>query len=375
MRRSGLVFIAALLANIIALAANLIIANILEAEYFGVFKIIIYLFAFLPMFAELGISSSLTKYIAEFGKDSGRSKYIIRWFLKLKLISYTLLILIIFLMRDYIATYFLESISMNYLILSGIILLSFNYFSIFSSIVLGFQNFKLYSLSQFLSSVASASFAVLLSPLGIFYMVVGWGLGILVGNIPNLLFLIKKTFKKYEAVDMKRIFLRFSLPSYPTEFITSLFTIIIPFLSFFFSKALVGYYSFAFMFYYAALLIPNSLSIVLFPKFSELDGLKKYGHAKNILKRSFLFYSLVVVIGIACVFLLSEWFIAFVAKDYLLSLPIFKVIVSLGLIFGYNSIYTNYLRGLGRVKKYALLMLIQNIVLIVASFILLNSMM
>jgi O-antigen/teichoic acid export membrane protein len=106
-----------------------------------------------------------------------------------------------------------------------------------------------------------------------------------------------------------------------------------------------------------------------------LDGLKKYGHAKNILKRSFLFYSLVVVIGIACVFLLSEWFIAFVAKDYLPSLPIFKVIVSLGLIFGYNSIYTNYLRGLGRVKKYALLMLIQNIVLIVASFILLNSMM
>jgi len=374
-RRGSLVFIAAFLASLIALFANIFISDLLEPAYFGVFKTIVYLFAFLPMIVDFGINATLTKYVAEFGKDCKKTGCLVRWLLKIKLMSYIFLILAIFLLKDCIALYFLKDASLSYLVTAGIVLLSFNFFLSFSFIVLGFQNFKLYSFSQFLSSALSPVLALLLSPLGIFYMILGWSLGPLIGNLPNISFLIKKKiFSDYEKIDVKKIFFKFSLPIFPVEFSTSLFTVIVPLLSLFFSQKLIGYYSFAYMFYYAAILIPNSISIVLFPKIAELNGLKRYGHAKDILKRSFLYYSLIAVSGLVLVFLLSEWFINTLSSDYLPSLFMFKIIASLGFVFGYNSIYTNYLKGLGKVKRYALFTLTQNIFLMAISFVLLNSM-
>jgi len=374
-RRGTLVFLATLFASIIAFFANLIISKILGPESFGVFKTIIYLFAFLPMLTDFGINVSLTKYIAEFGKESKKVKYLISWFLKVKIISYLLLTIIIFLLKDYIALHFLKNISLSYLVFAGIFSAALTFFSVFSFIALGFQNFKLFSLSQFLNSASSAFIAILLSPLGIFYMILGWGLGPLIGNLPIIPFVLKKKiFSGYKKIDMKKIFLKFSLPIYPIELSATLFTAIIPFLSLFFSQKLIGYYSFAFMFYYVTTLIPNSLSAVLFPKVSELNGLKRYKDAKNILRRSFLYYSLVAITGLVFVILFSEWFINLIAKEYLPSLLIFKIIVSLGFIFGYNVIYINYLKGLGRVRRYAFFVLIQNILLIIVSFTLLNAM-
>ena len=70
----------------------------------------------------------------------------------------------------------------------------------------------------------------------------------------------------------------------------------------------------------------------------------------------------------------SGWFINLIAPIYLPSTLIFEVIVSLGFFFGYNVIYTNYLKGMGKVRRYAIFTLIQNILLIAASFALLSSM-
>jgi len=373
--RSGTtVFLATLLASIIAFVANITISNLLGPEDFANFKVIIYLFAFLPVIADLGINTTLTKYIADFGKNSKKAELVIKWFLKIKLVTYLVLIAITILFKDQIALYFLHDVSQSYLILAGIVFLSLNFFLTFSFIVLGFQDFKLFSFSQFLNSASSAILAVLLSPLGIFYIILGWSLGPLIGNIPCMLFLIKRRFSNHEKVDLKRIFYKFSLPVYPVDLSTNLFNAIIPILSLFFSQKLVGYYSFAFIFYFAAMIIPNSLSTVLFPKVSELNGQKKYGRARHILRKSFLYYSFIAVVGLVFVIFLSEWFIEIIAETYLPSVLIFKIIVSLGFIFGYNVIYTHYLKGRGKVKKYAFFTLIQNILLILVSFSLLSLM-
>ncbi|MEM5778148.1 MAG: oligosaccharide flippase family protein [Candidatus Aenigmatarchaeota archaeon] len=373
-KRSSLVFIATAFASLIAFFANLIISKLLGPESFGVFKTVIYLFAFLPTIADLGINSSLTKYIAEFGEKSKKLKHLIYWFFKVKLISYVILIAVLFFLKDYIALYFLKDASLSYIIIAGIVFLASNFFLTFSFIVLGFQNFKLYSLSLFLNSSISAILAVLLSQLGIFYMILGWSLGPIIGNLPNIFYFLSKKIEKIEKIEMKKIFFGFSLPIFPIELSVALTSAIIPILSLFFSQELIGYYSFAFMFYYVTMLIPNSLSTALFPKVSELNGLKKHKDAKAILKKSFLYYSLVAIIGLAFVILLSEWFISLIANEYLPSLFIFQSIVSLGFIFGYNVIYSNYLKGLGKVKKYAFFVLLQNIILIAVSFILLSLM-
>jgi O-antigen/teichoic acid export membrane protein len=373
-RSSTLVFISAVSSSLIALLANLVIANLLGKQYFGDFRTIIYLFTFLPMLIDFGINASLTKYVAEL-RAKEKIGYMIRWFLKIKLLSYIFLTAVLFFVKDYISLYFLDSVALNYLVLAGIFLAFSSFFSAFSFIVLGLQNFRVYSLSQFLIASLSPILGVLLSPLGIFYIVIGWGLGVIIGNLPNILFLMRKqTFKSQKRFDIKKIFFRFSLPVYPIELTVALVNSVVPLLSLFFSQQIISYYAFAFLFYIAALLMPNSLSLVLFPKFSELNGLEKYDDARNILRRSLLYYSFIVIIGLISVYLFSEWFIGLLARDYLPSLTMFKIIVSVGIVFGYPVIYSNYLKGLGKVKKYALIVFLQNLLLIIISFILLTSM-
>jgi O-antigen/teichoic acid export membrane protein len=374
-RKGGMILVATLLGSIVSFFANIIISNILGPKLFGDFKTIIYLFVFLPLLVDLGINASLTKYISELGKDRiGEAKHLIRWFLKVKLLSYVLVISVVFLLRGSISLYFLKDPSLDYVVLAGMVYLGLTFFSVFNSIMLGMQNFKLFSLSQFLNSGTSALMGVILSPFGIFYMILGWGMGPLIGSLPSIAYMIKnKMFSDCVKFDCKKIFLKFSLPVYPVELTMNLFTVIIPLLSLFFAQKLVGYYSFAFMFYYVAQLIPNSLSSVLFPKVSELHGQGKHENARGILKKSFLYYGIVATLGLLFVFTLSEWFVSIIAKEYLPSINMFKVILSLSFIFGFNVIYVNYLKGLGKVRRYALLSFVQNILLMIASFILLNS--
>jgi O-antigen/teichoic acid export membrane protein len=371
MRNSAIVFLLILSSSAVAFLANIVLFNILGPEGFGNLKVVIYLFAFLPLIADLGINSTLTKYIAEFGRDSTKTGRLIMWFLKAKLLSFTVLVAVILLSKSYLSSYFLQDASLGYLVLAGALLAFLNFFTTFSSIALGFQKFKLFGFSQ-MSPAISAVLAVLLSPLGIFYTVLGWSLGPLIGNLPAMVFTAKKVKHHYDRVDTWGIFRRFSLPVFPIDLTTSLSTIIIPVLDLFFSQQLVGYYSFAFTFYVAAMLLPNALSTVLFPKFSELSGMKMHDDAKDILRRAFIYYTLIVLVGLVFVILLSEWFIGLVASSALPSLLIFKVIVSMGLIFGYNAIYANYLKGCGKIRKYAVFTLAQNILLFAVSFYLLG---
>jgi PST family polysaccharide transporter len=362
-KNSSLVFLASLSANLIAFLANMFFLNQLSPENFGILKTTLYLFSFLSVMIEFGVSMSLTKYIAEFRNNEKRIGYLIRWFLKLRAFSYLILIFITFL--------FFRGSS---LIFPGILLIGLSFFNVFQFIALGYQRFKIFAASQFLTLAISSILGILLIPAGSFYIILGWSLGPLIGNLFAVKFFFEKNIlKTYKEFDVKKIFLKFSIPIYFINIPTALSSIIVPLLSLFFSQQLIGQFSFAFIFYSATLLIPGALASVIFPKVSELNGLKKYADAKKLLRKALVLYSFVAIIGILIVFLLSDWFILFF-KNYLPSLFMFKILIILGLIFGYNAIYSNYLQGLGKIKKYALLTLIQNILLIFVSFIILSNM-
>jgi O-antigen/teichoic acid export membrane protein len=374
-RKGSLVFTASLAASLVSLAGNFVFSNVLGDEHFGSFKTVIYLSTFLMTLFDFGINTSLTKYISEFGgKRFGETKYLIIEFLKMKMAIYLLLFIVFFLLKDYVALYFLKDVTQSDLIVAGMVALLFGFFSTFSFISLGFQNFKVYSISNFLSSLVTVSMAIFMSQFGLFYMIIGYGLGTAIGNIPNMLYLYKKKiFTNQAKTDVKKIFLKFSLPIYPIELTAGMLTAVVPLLSLFFAPKLISYYSFAFMFYYASMLIPNSLSTILFPKVSELCGLKDYASARKILRKAALYYSFFVVLGLIFTLLFSEWFITAFSKDFLPSLFMFKVIVSLGFVFGFNVLYTNYLKGMGRLRRFALFTIMQNIVLIAVSFILVSG--
>jgi O-antigen/teichoic acid export membrane protein len=369
-RSGGIIFLASLSANIVLFFGNLVIADQLGAVDFGVFKVISYLFTFLPILIDFGANYTMTKYISEFKRRS-REKigYMIRWFLKLRIFSYSIMIILILLLNEQITLVFLKDASLSYLIFAGVLMAAMPFFMIFQFIVLGFQKFKLFALSQFLTFTGSAVLGVLLSPFGIFYALVGWSLGFLIGNIFNLKFFFRENvIKKSKEFDIKKIFKKFSLPAEFVWIATNLFTIIIPLLSLFFSQEAIGYFSFAFLFYFATLLVPTSISSVVFPKVSELNGFNKHKDARGILEKAFILYTPVCLAGLVLVILVSDWFFMAFFESYMPSLPIFKILVSLGLVFGFITIYTNYLQGLGKAKMFALMVTLQNALLFGISF-------
>lgn len=373
-RSSGMIFLASLFGSLIVFVADLFISNVLGPEQFGVFRTVFYLFAFIPVLIEMGVNVTLTKYIAEFKKtEKKRIGFLVKWLLKVKATAYSIMLCIVFLLREQLALLLLKDASLSYLIMPGILLAGSTFFLVFQFIVLGYQKFKLYSLSSFLSLALSASLGVLLSGFGLFYIIFGWSLGYLIGNLFNIRFFFKeKTIRDGEEFDVKRIFVKFSLPLYLIGILVYLYNIIVPTLSLFFPHEAIGYFSFAFLFYVATLLIPTAIAMVVFPKVSELNGLKRHGHAKGILKKAFMLYGTVTVMGLAFVFLFSDTLFNTIFVGYLPSLFMFKVLVSLGLLFGFNMIYTNYLQGLGRVKLFAALLLLQNALLFAVSFALLS---
>jgi len=181
----------------------------------------------------------------------------------------------------------------------------------------------------------------------------------------------KKSFVVKEKIDAKKVFFGYSLPMHILRIPGYLGSAIVPLLSLFFSPEIMGYYSFAFMFYFMTAMIPGSVQTVLFPKVSRLNSNGNGKEARKSLKRVFKIYTPIVVVGIAGILLFSGIVVRMLFSDYLAGLVIFKVMVSLGLVFGYFVIYSSYLTAKGNIKRTALVILIQNLLLFLVSYLVL----
>jgi O-antigen/teichoic acid export membrane protein len=371
-RSSGLIFLATFIGNLIVFLVDVFLSKLLGPVDFGIFRTVFYLFSFLPLLIDLGISISLTKYISQLRKRSKEKvSYLVKYFLKIRIVSFTALIISVLLLREQLSAMFLNSADLGYLIFPGVLISAMIFFNVFQNIVLGFQKFKLFALSQFMVLAASSILGLALNVFGLFYLILGWGLGYLVGNIFSITFFFReKVVNSSESFDVRKIFLNFSLPVHAIYIVNNIHFVIVPILSLFFSQELIGYFSFAFLFYFSALLIPNAISFVILPKVSEMKD--RHVDAKNLLEKAFLFYTPIVFAGIVAVLLLSDIVFNMFFQSYLPSLYLFKVVVTMGLLFGYNVIYTYYLQGMGKVKKFALFAIMQNIILIAVSFYLLS---
>ncbi|MFH1472181.1 MAG: oligosaccharide flippase family protein, partial [Nanoarchaeota archaeon] len=338
--------------------ANIMLSKQFGPEGFGNFKTVLSLFLFLPALIEFGAGATLTKYIAE--GNTG----IIRWFLKLRVVSYIVVGATVFIFREQIASVFLKNEALSHLVIPGLILFLFTFFEIFKPIVQGFQNFKLLGVSQFLTMFFQGTFILALGYyFGVYYALLGWGLAYLFGNLPNINYLLKKKLNGKKA-NIKKIFRNYSIPVYLMIIPGFVGAAIIPILSLFFSQKLIGYYAFAFTFYSGVLLISTALSSVMFPKVSEFFGAKKHLNAKSVLMRIFAVYTPIVVLGVAGTAMLSEYIINFISPSYLAGLSIFKALVILGFISGYAQVYRTYLTAKGDMRSLTIWTLAQNIVLL-----------
>jgi len=376
-RSSLVMFIATGVPAVISFFVNLILARIFIPESFGNFKTATYLVSFFSSLITFGAQVTLTKYIAQFRiKEKEKIGHMSRWFLELRLISSFILFIILLIFIGPITTHFLHDISLNYLIIFGFSIIFANIFAILPAMVLGYENFKLYLTSSLVASFGSMIFGVGLGYLfGVSYAILGLGISNSLGNLVCLKFLLKKrSFSTEDGdFDIKKIFLKFSLPMYIFTLPSYFGNAIVPLLSLFFSMELIGQYSFSFIFYFSGLVIPGALSSVLLPKISRLNALKENKKIKETIMKIFLGYTVIVIVGIAGVLFFGRTVLSIIAPEYLPGLLFFKSLISLGLISGYIVIYNSYLIAKEKLKKVAMLTLIQNILLFLVSFILLKN--
>ncbi|MBD3155864.1 MAG: oligosaccharide flippase family protein [Candidatus Aenigmarchaeota archaeon] len=370
-------FLANAIPAIMGFLMNLILARIFNPEPFGNYKTVTYLITFFSALISFGIPITLTKYIAQFRvKDKKKIGYMTRWFLNIRLISFSALFLILLVFLKPITVYFLHDPSLSNLILAGFPLVFATIFGFLPSMVLGYENFKLYFFSKLVTSIGYILFVVGLGYFsGVPFSVIGLGISNLLGSLLCLKYLNKKgSFRKTNGkFNVKEIFLKFSLPMYIFTIPSFFGNAVVPVLSIFFSPELIGQYSFSFVFYYSGLVIPSTIGTVLLPRNSRLISLKDEKNIKKTLIKVFSVYTLIAVVGILGVFLLGRTVLSIIAPEYLPGLVFFKALVSLGLISGYIIIYNSYLTAKEELKWVALLTLIQNLLIFLVSFLLLKS--
>ena len=373
---SGMVFGASFAGAIFMFVSNIVLSKVFGPELFGNYKTVLGLFLFLPALIDFGATPTLTKYIAEFLAQGKKEKinYLIRFFFGTKLIASFVIGGLAYLFRAEIASVFLKNSSLEYLIVPGIILSMFGVFELSKPVVTGFQKFKLFSASSFITMACIGIFTVYLGYFyGIYYALFGWPIGYLLGNLINFKFMNDwKLLKKSKRFEIKPILKSYSMPMWGMYILNMSNILIIPILSLFFNQTLIGYYSFAWVFYYGIILIPTALSRVLLPKISELNGTKDFKKAKSTLNKTFALYTPIVIIGIIGTLISSKLIITLTAPAYLPSLLIFKTLVCFCLISGYILIYEAYLSAKAETNKVIIWIIIYNIALFAISFVLLN---
>jgi len=356
---TGFIMVANYFGGAFLFVSNIMLANKFGPQDFGYFKIIISLFSFLPMLIDFGIGVTVVRYVSEY-YDSRVHPLIIK-LLKISLIIYIFFGILLFLLKNQIAVYFLKSFSKVDLVLAGLALFFLIYFEIFKQIVLGFREFSIYAYSQFLTFFFISACALSLGyKFGVYGAIIGWAIGYLLGNILCFMYFIKKRIwiENNNAISANKVLREYSIPNYLMTMPSSLAAAVIPILSLFFQQSLIGYLSFSMLFYQGIVTMPNSFSSVLFTKFSQLAS--KTNELKAILVSSLAKYTKVAVSGIILSVLFSDKFIDIFFPIYSPSKYIFKSITIYAFLAGYFFIYRSYFSSIGKFKQLGLFAFLQN---------------
>ena len=367
---SSMIFAANILGSLVLFVANILLAKQFNPDAFGTFKTVVNFALLVPSLIELGAGITLTKYLAEFSKTRPElQNHIVSFFIRLRIVCFLLSMAILLLMSGFFSNLFFKDASYQILLVAGVFIVGASFFDIYRSIITGFQKFKILAWAEFLQLALIGVFTFVFAYFGgLFWAIIGWGLGILIGMLPAVL-ATRHELKKHktQSFDIRPIFWSYSIPMFLMIIPNFLALAIIPILSLFYSQTIVGYYGFAMIFYNGIILFPNALYQVLLPQMSQMHGRKEHDSAKQILRKSMEVYAAIAVVGIVAVLLFSEPLIQLLAPKYLPGLLVFQSINILCFLLGFFRILQSYYSAVNKIKEVALVITLQTILIFVVS--------
>lgn len=359
--------------GIFSAATTVLLARIFAPHDFGIFKTLTSFYGFFIYFFDFGFQNTLIKYISQYKANGEYEK--IRHLIQ-NLFFFRLLILLPIIVgslifKDEIARTFLGNKNLSYLIYPGIIFAIITFSDITRPIIIGMQNFRLIS---FINIIVPLAGLLILIPtavyLGLPYAIIAAGIIYLIGSVISIAFLIKIGLHfraKISLIRWPNLIISYGLPSYFSALPSYIFLAIIPFLSLFFNQTIIGYYAFSLSFYTLAMIIPVSISQILFPKISSLAA-KNRKKALQTFKNVIFLYTFVAILEIIMIILFTKTFVSIFSPNFLPAVSLVIILVSTAAMLGIFTLLIAYFTARHKLKIAFALNIILALIFVFVSF-------
>ena len=334
--------------------STILLSRILNPHNFGIFKTLTGIYGFAIYFLDFGFQNTLVKYLSEFSAQNqkGKANQLVQ---NLFLLRFVILIFIIALsltFRQNIASLFLKNENLSYLIYHTLIFTFVAFLDLSRAAVIGLQNFQLIAVINIIVPLASI---LILIPLAYFFglpaAIIGAAAAYLTGSLVSLGFLFKNKFHqrlKSPFIFPKLVF-SYGLPSYFSALPSYIFLAIIPLLSLFFPQNKVGYFAFSLSFYTVGMVVPGTISQILFPKIAALAAASK-ASAQAALFRALKIYLPVILFEIIFASAFAKPVILLFAPQFIAAYSLVVILVATAAFLGIGTILITYFTATHKLK-------------------------
>lgn len=362
MKNSGYQFATTLVSKVGSIIFTIILARILMPELFGLYSLALATIIMVSSFFELGIPTVMIQKVSKSlsKKENSKAKAYFKYLLKVKIIFVFISIIFILLASSFLANDYYNKPIFLALLAGAFYILSTGFIGFFTSLLQSINNFKVIFYQEFLLQVLRIIATPLITlyalknflsgDLTLFFIIIS----LAVANLISLLFLLLISSKKIDFLKSKSEKLKEREKKETNRFLILISTtalsgmffsyIDIFMLGHFVSGEFIGYYQ-------AALSIIGSifplipLAAVLFPIFSRIEG----DQLERGFKKSLYITALISVALFILLFLLSPFLIKIIFGDeYLLAVPLLRILSLLMIITPSITIYYNYFIAIGK---------------------------
>jgi len=366
-------FLATLINRGGSLIFTILLARILLPEGFGIYSIVMSVAVILITLANLGVNSTLTRYVSYAIKNKYKAANYFRYLFKIKsILTFLVAFILIFLSKTIALHIFHQPLLYYPFLIASIYIIFLSFESFFTSLLYAFKNVKTISAKEFLSNTLKILILIVLfytisSELYIIGAISSMSIAFLF-SISLMVYVVSKKykfiFKKSKTkIDKKRILnflfymglvsISVTLFSYIDVLIMGLFVIDFSF---------IGFYraAFSLVFSIGGLLI---FSNVLYPVFTQL----KKKELQSAFNKSVKYISIFIIPTIFGLIVLSKYIIRLMyGYDYLLAAIPFAILSFLIVEMTIGNLFLMLLSAREKPKsftKHLLFILILNIIL------------
>jgi len=337
---------------------------LLDPNEYGTLYWAIGVLAIIQLFADLGLSRSVARYLSEYREtDPGQVPYLLKTTVATKLVLISFVTYVLLLYHEWIATVLGEPEAVPFLAAGVLYLVAFS-FSTFSQVAFqGFNHLGYSAIVQAISGAGRLLFAVgfVLAGLGALGAFFGYIVGYALAGVIGMGILYYGFYRRYDAADeyedgLSRRLLEYSVPLTATQSANVIDKQIdIVLVGLFLNPAAVAFYTLSKQISDFVLAPAESLGFTISPNFGEQKAAGELEKARRIYETSLtnvLLLYIPAAVGLAIV--AGPFLTMIFGTDYAAAVPVLQVLAGFVVLQAITNLTSDSLDYLGRARARAM---------------------